>query len=73
MSPFFVLTPTHFDEGFLKWMYGSDGDWKYTASKKDAGWQVAKQYIGPPASVQQPPTYELKLDEDKCFVDLERR
>ena len=64
---------TLFDENFLNWMYGSQANWKYTASKEDAGWQVIKEYIGPPAAVQQPPTYDLKVDGDNRFADLRRR
>lgn len=64
---------TVFDENFLKWMYGSDSDWKFSAIKKDAIWEVAKQYIGPPAAVQQPPTYQITLDAENHFIDLQRR
>ncbi len=64
---------TLFDESFLGWMYGSGGNWKYTPTQAGTGWKVAKEYIGPPAAVQQPPTYELMLDENKQFVDLRRR
>ena len=44
-----------FDENFLKWMYGSDGNWKYTgAAGKDGGWVVKKAYVGPqPAMIQE--------------------
>ena len=65
---------TVFDENFLKWMYGSNKDhWKYTATKRDqARWQVKVEYAGPPASIQQPPTYDLLLDEQSHFIDLRR-
>ena len=64
---------TVFDDGFLKWMYGSKDDWKYSAAKQGTGWQVKVEYVGPPAGVLQPPTYDLVLDGEKQFVDLRRR
>jgi hypothetical protein len=65
---------TVFDDRFLSWMYGSQANWKYAASKNAAGgWQVAKEYVGPPAAVQKPPIYELTVDADGHFVDLQRR
>jgi hypothetical protein len=64
---------TVFDERFLRWMYAPrDKDWKYTATAKDAAWEVKVEYVGPPASIEQPPTYEMLLDDQKCFVDLRR-
>jgi len=62
-----------FDENFLKWMYGSDGNWKYTAEAgKDGGWVVKKEYVGPqPAMIQQPPTYDVVI-ENGVFVELRR-
>jgi hypothetical protein len=64
---------TVFDERFLRWLYAPRDDWKYTATEKDAGnWEVKVQYVGPPASIQQPPTYDLVLDQQKQFTDLRR-
>jgi hypothetical protein len=64
---------TVFDERFLKWMYAPrDQDWKYTAKPAGNGWEVKVEYAGPRAMVQQPPTYDMVLDEGKCFVDLRR-
>ena len=54
-------------------MYGSKADWKYAAEKKGGGWEVKVQYVGPPASIQKPPVYEMVLDEEQRFVDLRRR
>jgi hypothetical protein len=64
---------TVFDERFLKWLYASGDNWKYTGAKKGDGWEVKVEYVGPPAMVQQPPTYELVVDEENRFVDLRRR
>ena len=65
---------TVFDESFLRWMYGSNKDhWKYTATPKEAGsFQVKVEYVGPPTSIQQPPTYDLLLDDQNHFTDLRR-
>jgi hypothetical protein len=65
---------TVFDEGFLKWMYGSEGNWTYTGAKKGEGWEVKVEYVGPqPAMIQRPPTYEVLLGEGGVFEDLRRR
>jgi len=66
---------TVFDENFLKWMYGGSKDhhWKYTATAKESGgFQVKVEYVGPPASIQQPPTYDVLLDDQNHFTDLRR-
>jgi hypothetical protein len=65
---------TVFDEAFLRWMYGSEGKWKYTGAKKGEGWDVTVEYVGPqPAMIQQPPVYELVVGEGGAFEDLRRR
>jgi 3-oxoacyl-ACP reductase-like protein len=63
---------TVFDERFLRWLYASPDNWKYTAKEKGTGWEVKVEYVGPPASIMQPPTYDLVLDEQKQFTDLRR-
>jgi hypothetical protein len=58
-----------FDKAFIEGCYGPS-DWKYSAQKSKDGWTVKAKYIGPPASIMMPPTYEMDLDEQQMFQDL---
>lgn len=40
--------------------------WKYRASKKNKTWYVRMDYIGPPASIMEPPVWKIELDQDDC-------
>jgi hypothetical protein len=51
---------------------GVSTDWKYTAAARPGGWTVKRAYVGPPAGVPQPPTYEIDLNAEQEFLDLRR-
>jgi hypothetical protein len=59
-----------FDQRFISRHYGDAKDWKYTAEARGKHWIVRREYIGPPAMVQQPPVYEISVDDQRLFVDL---
>jgi hypothetical protein len=61
-----------FDKAFIEQQFGPRTDWKYSAEKRKDGWTVKVEYVGPPASIQMPPTYEMDLDEHQLFQDLRR-
>ena len=61
-----------FDKAFIEAQFGPRTDWKYSAGKSKEGWTVTVEYIGPPASIMQPPVYEIALDEKQMFHDLRR-
>jgi hypothetical protein len=63
---------TVFDKAFIEGQFGPRTDWKYTATPRVGGWKVQVEYVGPPASIQQPPTYELDVNEQQVFQDLRR-
>jgi hypothetical protein len=63
---------TVFDKAFIENHYGPRIHWKYIAAKSTNGWTVKVEYVGPPASIQQPPTYEIEVDEQQMFRDLRR-
>jgi hypothetical protein len=63
---------TVFDKAFIEGQFGPRTDWKYTATPRAGGWKVKVEYVGPPASIQQPPTYELDLNEQGAFQDFRR-
>jgi len=61
-----------FDKAFIEQQFGPRTDWKYTAGKRKEGWSVKVEYVGPPASIQKPPLYEIDVDEQQMFHDLRR-
>jgi hypothetical protein len=61
-----------FDKAFIESQFGPRTDWKYSARKTKEGWTVKVEYIGPPASIMEPPVYEIDLDERQMFHDLRR-
>jgi hypothetical protein len=63
---------TVFDKAFIEQQFGPRTNWKYTAEKREGGWRIKVEYVGPPASIQQPPTYEMDLDGERIFQDLRR-
>ena len=63
---------TVFDKAFIESQFGPRTHWKYTATPRANGWKVTVEYVGPPASIQQPPTYEVDVNEDGVFEDLRR-
>ena len=63
---------TVFDRALLEHFYGTKTDWTYTPSPRTNGWSVKVAYVGPPAQVQAPPTYEIDLDDQQRFQDLRR-
>ncbi|MGA2854754.1 MAG: hypothetical protein ABSE90_11580 [Verrucomicrobiota bacterium] len=63
---------TSFDRGFMEEFYGASTNWNYTATPNGPGWIVKVKYVGPPASVQAPPIYEIDVDDQNHFSDLRR-
>jgi hypothetical protein len=63
---------TVFDTAFIEAQFGPRSNWQYTAAPREGGWTVKVEYVGPPASIQQPPTYEIDLNAQKMFQDLRR-
>ena len=63
---------TVFDKAFIESQFGPRINWKYSAEKRKKGWLVKEEYVGPPASVMNPPVYEIDLDEQQMFQDLRR-
>ena len=63
---------TVFDKAFIEGQFGPRTHWKYSSSARTNGWTVKVEYVGPPASIMQPPTYEIDVDEQKLFRDLRR-
>ena len=61
-----------FDKAFIESQFGPRTHWKYTGEKRNGGWSVKVEYVGPPASIMQPPVYEIDLDEQQMFHDLRR-
>jgi hypothetical protein len=61
-----------FDKAFIESQFGPRTDWKYSAKKSKEGWSVKVEYVGPPASIRQPPVYEIDLDGQQTFRDLRR-
>jgi hypothetical protein len=66
---------TVFDRRFIERFYGPrNTDWKWSAEKREGGgWLVTREYVGPPASVQQPPVYEMDLSDKQELLDLRWR
>lgn len=46
--------------------------YSYIASSRTNGWTVKVGYVGPPASIIAPPTYEFDLDTNRRFQDVRR-
>ena len=63
---------TVFDKRFMEMACGANTNWKYTAAARPGGWTVKREYVGPPAGVPQPPTYEIDLNAEQEFLDLRR-
>ena len=63
---------TVFDKAFIEGQFGPMTQWKYSAAIRKSGWSVKVEYVGPPASIQAPPTYEIDLDDQQIFHDLRR-
>ena len=63
---------TLFDKHFMERFYGPNVDFKYTSAERAGGWTIKVEYVGPPAMVREPPTYEIDLDEQHNFQDLRR-
>jgi hypothetical protein len=63
---------TVFDRALLEHLYGPKTDLTYTPSPRTNGWSVKVAYVGPPAHVSAPPTYEIDLDDEQRFQDLRR-
>ena len=61
---------TVFDKRFITWHYGPRTDWAYSATKRDGGWTVKVEYVGPPASIMAPPTYEIDVNKQQVFSDI---
>jgi hypothetical protein len=61
---------TVFDKAFIESQFGPRIHWKYTGTSRPGGWKVKVEYVGPPASIQQPPTYEMDVNEQGEFQDL---
>jgi hypothetical protein len=61
-----------FDKAFIESQFGPRTDWKYSGKKRHEGWSVKVEYVGPPASIMQPPVYEIDLDGEQTFRDLRR-
>jgi hypothetical protein len=61
-----------FDKAFIESQFGPRTDWKYSGKKRNEGWSVKVEYVGPPASIMQPPVYEIDLDGQQIFRDLRR-
>jgi hypothetical protein len=61
-----------FDKEFIESQFGPRINWKYSAEKRKEGWSVKEEYVGPPASIMNPPVYEIDLDEQQMFQDLRR-
>jgi hypothetical protein len=59
-----------FDEHFISHFYGKQQDWKYSAEARGMRWIVRREYTGPPAMIQQPPVYEITVDDQKLFEDM---
>ena len=59
-------------QGLLKHCYLrlKKSDWKYTPEKLPKGWRVRVTYVGPPASIIAPPTYEIDVDSNQFFMDI---
>jgi hypothetical protein len=64
---------TVLDRRFIEAHYGPPKHWKWSAAKRDGGWLVTREYVGPPASIQAPPKYELDVNDDQQMTDLRRR
>jgi hypothetical protein len=63
---------TVFDKAFIEAHFGPRIHWKYTPGTRKGGWTVKVSYVGPPASIMQPPTYELDVDDAGMFRDFRR-
>ena len=62
---------TVFDSQFIEQQFGPRVHWQYTPEPRGGeGWTVTVKYVGPPASIRQPPVYEIDLDEQQTFQDL---
>jgi hypothetical protein len=61
-----------FDSRFISKFYGDRSEWKYTGEKRDGGWKVTVEYVGPPAMIQQPPVYAIDVDGDARITDIHR-
>ena len=61
-----------FDKAFIESQFGPPTHWKYSAAPRTNGWTVQVEYVGPPASIQKPPTYHIDVDEQQRFRDLRR-
>src|SRR5581483_4642531 len=59
-----------FEKSVMDSAHGSPKDWKYGASPKKDGWRVEVEYVGPPASIMQPPVYEITADEGSFFSNI---
>ncbi len=65
---------TVFDSQFIEQQFGPKIHWQYTPERRgETGWTVTVKYVGPPASIRQPPIYEIDLDEQQTLQDLRHR
>lgn len=48
-------------------------NWKYSAEKIANSWMVDKVYIGPPASIMNPPLYEINMTKDNRLLNVKCR
>ncbi len=44
--------------------------WKYHVKQSGDHWRSSVAYVGPPASIGGPPTYEIRLDDDRRFREI---
>jgi hypothetical protein len=47
-----------------------DANWEFIATRKGPTWLVEEKYVGPPAMIMMPPTWEIIMDEHKRFLDI---
>jgi len=60
-----------FNREFMEGSYGPER-WAYSAKKSNNGWSVDVAHTGPMnVSIMAPPTYEMILDEQQLFKELE--
>ena len=60
-----------FDKAFIEEQFGPRTHWKYSGEKRNEGWSVKVEYVGPqPVQIEKPPVYEIDLDAQQIFHDL---
>lgn len=68
----------HFGANFIsgtgnqpKILLGRDpSEWKYTADWSGCSWFVEVEYVGPPASIEKPPTFDIRVTQDFHLVEV---